>query len=156
MIARTFTPRLLPPHGTITKMTTTAMYNVRTCYICFVILLILTQQKLFYYAKEFYRQFRRCLLPPLRRLRRMPRAQTVLAGMACDGHNRPYHRIYRRPTIAGLALLIPSIATGVRRLHDTGRSGLWYLLIFVPITGSIILLVFFLLPRKEVDNKYLC
>lgn len=97
----------------------------------------------------------------------MPRAQTVLAGMACDGHNRPYHRIYRRPaifwgllpifsTIAGLALLIPGIATGVRRLHDTGRSGLWYLLIFVPIIGSIILLVFFLLPRKEVDNKYLC
>lgn len=59
-------------------------------------------------------------------------------------------------TIAGLALLIPGIATGVRRLHDTGRSGLWYLLIFVPIIGSIILLVFFLLPRKEVDNKYLC
>lgn len=58
-------------------------------------------------------------------------------------------------TIAGLALLIPGIATGVRRLHDTGRSGLWYLLIFVPIIGSIILLVFFLLPRKEVDNKYL-
>lgn len=39
-------------------------------------------------------------------------------------------------TIAGLALLIPGIATGVRRLHDTGRSGLWYLLIFVPIIGS--------------------
>src|SRR3712207_4990920 len=36
-----------------------------------------------------------------------------------------------------LAILVPSIAVGVRRLHDTNRSGWWMLLALVPIIGSI-------------------
>src|SRR6516165_3658422 len=31
-----------------------------------------------------------------------------------------------------LAVLVPSIAVSVRRLHDTGRSGWWYLIGFIP------------------------
>ena len=44
--------------------------------------------------------------------------------------------------ILTLALLIPSIAVGVRRLHDTGRSGWWLLIALIPLIGAIVLLVF--------------
>ena len=36
-------------------------------------------------------------------------------------------------TLYGLAILIPSLAVGVRRLHDTGRSGWWMLIGLIPI-----------------------
>jgi uncharacterized membrane protein YhaH (DUF805 family) len=52
-----------------------------------------------------------------------------------------------------LALLIPGIAVGVRRLHDTGRSGWWLLIGLVPIVGWIVLLVFFL-QDSQAENQY--
>lgn len=42
-----------------------------------------------------------------------------------------------------LALVLPLIAVAIRRLHDTGRSGWWYLLGLVPLIGAIVLLVFY-------------
>lgn len=42
-----------------------------------------------------------------------------------------------------LAVLLPSLAVGARRLHDTGRTGWWQLLLFIPVIGWIVLLVFF-------------
>ena len=48
--------------------------------------------------------------------------------------------------IYALALLIPSLAIGARRLHDTGKSG-WFLLIgLIPLVGIIILIVFWVQP----------
>jgi uncharacterized membrane protein YhaH (DUF805 family) len=41
-----------------------------------------------------------------------------------------------------LATLLPSLAVGARRLHETNRSGWWQLLWFVPIIGWIIIIVF--------------
>ncbi len=41
-----------------------------------------------------------------------------------------------------LAILLPSITVSTRRLHDTGRSGWWQLIGFVPIIGWIVLIVF--------------
>jgi|1185.fasta_scaffold557531_1 uncharacterized membrane protein YhaH (DUF805 family) len=52
-----------------------------------------------------------------------------------------------------LALLVPSLAVGVRRLHDTGRSGWWLLIGLIPIVGWIVLLVFFL-QESQPDNQY--
>lgn len=52
-----------------------------------------------------------------------------------------------------LFILIPSIAVIVRRLHDTGRSGAWFLISFVPLVGSIILLVF-MCEDSHGDNGY--
>ncbi len=52
-----------------------------------------------------------------------------------------------------LLLVIPSIAICVRRLHDTNKSGWWYLLNFVPF-GSIVLLVFYLSPAVNEGNQY--
>ena len=43
--------------------------------------------------------------------------------------------------VFSLAVLIPSIAVGVRRLHDTDRVGWWYLLVFIPLIGFIVLLM---------------
>src|SRR5918995_7161300 len=47
--------------------------------------------------------------------------------------------------IYGLAILIPSLAVSVRRLHDIDRSGWWILIGLVPLIGTIVLLVFALL-----------
>ena len=41
-----------------------------------------------------------------------------------------------------LATLIPSLAVGIRRLHDTGKSGWWLLIGLVPFVGFIVLLIF--------------
>ena len=53
-----------------------------------------------------------------------------------------------------LALVIPSLAVGVRRLHDTNRSGWWLLIAFIPILGALALLVFFVLPGTVGSNTY--
>ena len=52
-------------------------------------------------------------------------------------------------TIYGLAVLVPTLAVGARRLHDTGRSGLWWLIIFVPVIGIIWLIVLWCLESKK-------
>ncbi|MEJ9225470.1 MULTISPECIES: DUF805 domain-containing protein [Priestia] len=49
----------------------------------------------------------------------------------------------------GVAMILPSLAVTVRRLHDTGRSGWWYLINFVPVIGGIWLLIL-LCQRSEV------
>lgn len=56
--------------------------------------------------------------------------------------------------ILGLAFLIPSLAVGVRRLHDTGRSGWWLLIAFVPLIGVIVLIVFYVQDSQPGDNQY--
>jgi uncharacterized membrane protein YhaH (DUF805 family) len=43
--------------------------------------------------------------------------------------------------LAGLALFLPGLAVSIRRLHDLDRSGWWYLLIFIPLIGLIVLLI---------------
>ncbi|QIG79597.1 DUF805 domain-containing protein [Stakelama tenebrarum] len=53
-----------------------------------------------------------------------------------------------------LAMIIPSIAVGIRRLHDSDRSGLWYLILFVPLIGALVMLVFTLLPGTEGENRF--
>jgi len=53
-----------------------------------------------------------------------------------------------------LAMLIPSIAVAVRRLHDTSRSGWWLLIGFIPLVGTIVLLVFLVLDSTPGDNAY--
>ena len=50
--------------------------------------------------------------------------------------------------VFALALIIPSIAIGVRRLHDTDKSGWWMLISFVPVIGILVLLFFFIQPSK--------
>ena len=56
--------------------------------------------------------------------------------------------------IAWIVLFIPGITVAVRRLHDTGRTGWWLLLIFLPFIGPIILIIFYLIDSDPGDNEY--
>lgn len=53
-----------------------------------------------------------------------------------------------------LALIIPGFAAGSRRLHDTGKSGWWQLLLVIPIIGWIILILFLIADSEKGSNKY--
>lgn|SRR5690625_98471 len=53
-----------------------------------------------------------------------------------------------------LAVLIPSIAVAVRRMHDTGRKGWWLLLVFIPLIGPLIILVMMLQNSQQGENQY--
>ncbi|HBV77022.1 MULTISPECIES: DUF805 domain-containing protein [Vibrio] len=57
-------------------------------------------------------------------------------------------------SIYALAILIPSIAVAVRRLHDTNRSGWWLLIGFVPFVGVFVLLYFFVCDGPRINNRF--
>jgi uncharacterized membrane protein YhaH (DUF805 family) len=52
-----------------------------------------------------------------------------------------------------MAVLIPSIAVSVRRLHDTNRSGWWLLIALIPF-GAFVILVFDCLEGDRGSNQY--
>jgi|GEM_PF-387220 len=56
-----------------------------------------------------------------------------------------------------LAALVPSLSAGVRRLHDTGKSGMWMLTLFIPFLNAIAavaLLVMFCMDSQPHANKF--
>ncbi|MBO5716803.1 MAG: DUF805 domain-containing protein [Alistipes sp.] len=53
-----------------------------------------------------------------------------------------------------LAIFIPSLAVCVRRLHDIGRSGWWYLIGLIPVIGWILLIVWFCTDSQPGANKW--
>ena len=55
--------------------------------------------------------------------------------------------------IIALLIMVPTYAACVRRLHDTGRSGWWIFLYFIPYIGAIALLII-LCMKSDEDNKY--
>jgi uncharacterized membrane protein YhaH (DUF805 family) len=56
--------------------------------------------------------------------------------------------------VLGIAIFVVSLALGVRRLHDTNRSGFLYLLALIPLVGIIILIVFWAQPGTPGSNEY--
>lgn len=73
----------------------------------------------------------------------------IVTGIV-DGVIGTYPLLY---VLAAVALLLPTLAAGIRRLHDTGRSG-WYVLMgLIPLVGGIILLVF-ACQDSDADNEY--
>ena len=69
-------------------------------------------------------------------------------GLVGDGGYGPVSTIY------GLAVFLPGLALAIRRLHDTGRSGWWMLISFLPIIGLIVLIVFFVQDSQPGSNQY--
>lgn len=55
--------------------------------------------------------------------------------------------------VAALALVLPGLAVGARRLHDTNRSGWWLLLGLIPF-GGIVLIVFCVQDTQAGSNQY--
>jgi uncharacterized membrane protein YhaH (DUF805 family) len=56
--------------------------------------------------------------------------------------------------LLGLATVVPSLAVGCRRLHDTNRSGWWQLLGLVALVGDVVLLIFWALKGTEGPNRF--
>jgi uncharacterized membrane protein YhaH (DUF805 family) len=57
-------------------------------------------------------------------------------------------------TIYSLAVLIPTLAVSVRRLHDTGRTGWWILIGLIPLIGAIVLIVWYCTDGKPGHNQW--
>ncbi|WP_068546438.1 DUF805 domain-containing protein [Thalassotalea crassostreae] len=53
-----------------------------------------------------------------------------------------------------LAIIIPSIAVAVRRLHDTERTGWWLLLLLIPLIGPLVILFFMVSNGNSGANEY--
>lgn len=56
--------------------------------------------------------------------------------------------------IFALALVIPSIAVSIRRMHDLGRSGWWLLIGLVPLIGGLVLLVWYCSRGTIGSNRF--
>lgn len=56
--------------------------------------------------------------------------------------------------IYSLAVLLPALSIGARRLHDTGKSGWWLLIALVPLVGAILLIVFWATEGNKGQNSY--
>jgi uncharacterized membrane protein YhaH (DUF805 family) len=57
-------------------------------------------------------------------------------------------------SLFSLALIVPTIAIGVRRLHDIGKSGWLYLIAFIPLIGIIFLIVLWIKDGEVGDNAF--
>jgi len=53
-----------------------------------------------------------------------------------------------------LAVIVPSLAVTVRRLHDTGKSGWFILLNLIPLVGPLIVLIFLVTDSQPGANQY--
>lgn len=53
-----------------------------------------------------------------------------------------------------LAMIVPTIAIVVRRLHDINKSGWYYFIVLIPLVGPIIGLVFLCTPSVNENNQF--
>ena len=53
-----------------------------------------------------------------------------------------------------VGMLIPWLAVLIRRLHDTGRSGWWFLVSVLPLVCPLVLLVMLLMDSQSGSNEY--
>lgn len=56
--------------------------------------------------------------------------------------------------VFGLAVLVPSIALSVRRMHDIDKSGWIILIMLIPVVGAIVIFIFTLMPGTNGPNTY--
>ncbi len=56
--------------------------------------------------------------------------------------------------IYGLAIIIPYIAVSIRRLHDIGKSGVWFLVVFIPFIGWIWFIILMATEGVAGSNEY--
>jgi uncharacterized membrane protein YhaH (DUF805 family) len=56
--------------------------------------------------------------------------------------------------IAALAMLVPGLAVGARRLHDTGKSGWLQLIGIIPLLGTLVVIYLMAQPGQPGANQY--
>lgn len=71
--------------------------------------------------------------------------------LGLDYEDMGYGVIY---SLYALAVLLPSLGVGIRRLHDIGNSGWWLLISFIPLVGGIWLLVLLAREGQAGPNQY--
>ena len=77
-------------------------------------------------------------------------ATVIAPALGVDAANRA------RPLswLVSLAIILPNLAVGARRLHDTGRSAWWLLIGLIPIIGTLTLLYFYIQPSDPERNAF--
>lgn len=78
-------------------------------------------------------------------------AASIIGGMLFVHHEGDVNLL---SSLLSLVLFLPGLGVAVRRLHDIGKSAWWYLIIFVPMIGWIILLVFMCKDSFPGPNQY--
>ena len=81
----------------------------------------------------------------------------LLTGLLGDSFDHDSDRLifmYKLIAIYYAVTTVPAMAVGVRRLHDTGRSGWWMLIGLVPLVGGIWLIVLMCSDDNPGDNRY--
>ncbi|MFC7218135.1 DUF805 domain-containing protein [Streptomyces polyrhachis] len=78
----------------------------------------------------------------------------VLLGIGAAGAAADVPALFALVAVYYVATIIPSLAVTVRRLHDTGRSGGWFFIAFVPMIGGVWLFVLTLLDSQAEANEY--
>lgn len=53
-----------------------------------------------------------------------------------------------------LAILIPSLALSVRRMHDIGKGGGWICVNFIPVIGNIWFIILCCQPSEPFPNRF--
>jgi uncharacterized membrane protein YhaH (DUF805 family) len=76
-----------------------------------------------------------------------PSTTVVLDGMS-------FQQSSLQSNLWQLAIFIPSIALSVRRLHDVGRKGTYYLFVLLPIVGWILLFIQFVKDSEPGANAF--
>jgi uncharacterized membrane protein YhaH (DUF805 family) len=56
--------------------------------------------------------------------------------------------------VYALAVLVPSIAVLVRRLHDANLSGWWWLLTLIPFAGQVVGVIFGIVPKQGYGKRF--
>jgi uncharacterized membrane protein YhaH (DUF805 family) len=56
-------------------------------------------------------------------------------------------------SIAGLALFLPSLAVGARRLHDIDRTA-WWLLLYITLIGGLLIFIWAFFKGTDGSNQY--
>jgi uncharacterized membrane protein YhaH (DUF805 family) len=91
------------------------------------------------------------------KLTHMPQTGTFGLGMPRNGLGVFGIGVFSGPVLLqayALATFLPFLAVEVRRLHDTGRAGWWWLFGLIPILGWIVLVIFCATGGAAGDNRY--
>ena len=75
---------------------------------------------------------------------------SVMAGMDGEFH---FSALQLLSYVPAIALLLPTLGVSVRRLHDIGKSGWWYLISFICCIGTLVL-IYFYVQDSDGDNEY--
>jgi uncharacterized membrane protein YhaH (DUF805 family) len=57
-------------------------------------------------------------------------------------------------SLVSLALLLPGLGAGVRRLHDIGKSGWWIFIGLIPLIGWLIAIYWAAQPSQSESNNW--